>query len=94
MVERTQALAAAIRKDPDVALVMANAGGGNAANTQNAGRLFITLRDKPERTDSIQVVISRLRRLAARFRASRSSSCRSSRSMSARCRAGRSTSTR
>lgn len=64
MVERTQALAAAIRKDPDVALVMANAGGGNAANTQNAGRLFITLRDKPERKDSIQVVISRLRRLA------------------------------
>ncbi len=94
MVERTQALAAAIRKDPDVSLVMANAGGGNAANTQNAGRLFITLRDKPERKDSIQVVISRLRGWRARFRASRSSSCRSSRSMSARCRAGRSTSTR
>ncbi len=65
MVERTQALAAAIRKDPDVSLVMANAGGGNAANTQNAGRLFITLRDKPERKDSIQVVIGRLRRLAS-----------------------------
>jgi HAE1 family hydrophobic/amphiphilic exporter-1 len=65
MVERTQALAAAMRKDPDVALVMANAGGGNAANTQNAGRLFITLRNKPERKDSIQVVISRLRRLAS-----------------------------
>ncbi|MDP2803636.1 MAG: efflux RND transporter permease subunit [Phreatobacter sp.] len=65
MVARTQALAAAIRTDPDVAMVMANAGGGNAANTQNSGRLFITLRDKPERKDSIQVVISRLRRIAA-----------------------------
>lgn len=65
MVARTQALAAAIRTDPDVAMVMANAGGGNAANTQNAGRLFITLRDKPARKDSIQVVIARLRRIAA-----------------------------
>lgn len=65
MVARTQILAAAIRKDPDVAMVMANAGGGNAANTQNAGRLFITLRDKPERKDTIQTVIGRLRRIAA-----------------------------
>lgn len=64
MVARTRQLADVIRRDPDVISVMANAGGGNAANTQNAGRLFITLRDKPERTDSAAVVIARLRQAA------------------------------
>ncbi len=39
--------------------------GGNAAATVNSGRIFIMLRDKPERTDSAQQVIARLRRATA-----------------------------
>ena len=44
---------------------MSTVGGGNAANTVNSGRIFITLRDKPERKDSAPQVIARLRRATA-----------------------------
>jgi hydrophobe/amphiphile efflux-1 (HAE1) family protein len=65
MVERTRRLADLVRQDPDVVSVMANIGGGGGATTQNAGSLFITLRDKPARTASAMDVIVRLRRTTA-----------------------------
>ncbi len=65
MVARQQALAEVIRRDPDVLTVMSTVGGGGPASTQNSGRVFITLRDKPERKTDIMAVIARLRRAAA-----------------------------
>ena len=65
MVARQSALAELLRRDPDVASVVSTVGGGNAAATVNSGRIFIMLRDKPERTDSALQVIARLRRAAA-----------------------------
>src|SRR6185436_4591872 len=65
MVARQAALAEVIRRDPDVVSVMSTVGGGNAANTVNSGRIFVTLRQKPERTDSALQVIARLRRVSA-----------------------------
>ena len=59
------ALAEVIRRDPDVQTVISTVGGGNAANTVNSGRVFIMLRDKPERKDSALQVIARLRRATA-----------------------------
>jgi hydrophobe/amphiphile efflux-1 (HAE1) family protein len=65
MVARQSVLAELIKRDPDVVTVMSTVGGGNAANTVNSGRIFVTLRDKPARKDSAQQVIARLRRTAA-----------------------------
>jgi HAE1 family hydrophobic/amphiphilic exporter-1 len=65
MVERQARLADIVSRDPDVVSVMSTVGGGNAANTQNSGRLFITLRDKPARKATAGAVISRLRRATA-----------------------------
>ena len=65
MVARQSALAEILKRDPDVLSVVSTVGGGNAANTINSGRIFITLRDKAERTDNIQQVIARLRRATA-----------------------------
>jgi hydrophobe/amphiphile efflux-1 (HAE1) family protein len=62
MVARQAVVAEIIKRDPDVASVMSTVGGGNAASTVNSGRIFITLRDKPERKDNAQMVIARLRR--------------------------------
>ena len=62
MVARQSVVAEIIKRDPDVTSVMSTVGGGNAANTVNSGRIFVTLRNKPERTDSAQVVMARLRR--------------------------------
>ncbi|TMJ25784.1 MAG: acriflavine resistance protein B [Alphaproteobacteria bacterium] len=62
MVARQSVLAEIIKRDPDVETVMSTVGGGNAANTVNSGRIFITLRPKSERKDSAQQVITRLRR--------------------------------
>ncbi|MBM3647119.1 MAG: acriflavine resistance protein B [Alphaproteobacteria bacterium] len=62
MVARQGALAEVVRRDPDVKSVLSIVGGGNAANTVNSGRMFIILRDKPERKDSALQVIARLRR--------------------------------
>ena len=62
MVARQSVVAEIIKRDPDVTSVMSTVGGGNAANTVNSGRIFVTLRDKPARTDSAQVVMARLRR--------------------------------
>jgi HAE1 family hydrophobic/amphiphilic exporter-1 len=62
MVVRQAVVAEIIKRDPDVAAVLSTVGGGNAANTVNSGRIFIVLRDKPERKDSAQQVMARLRR--------------------------------
>ncbi len=65
MVARQGQLAAIVARDPDVVSVMSTVGGGNAASTQNSGRLFVTLRDKPERKADAAQVIARLRRETA-----------------------------
>jgi hydrophobe/amphiphile efflux-1 (HAE1) family protein len=65
MVARQSVLAEILKRDPDVVTVMSTVGGGNAANTVNSGRIFITLRDKSERKDSALQVIARLRRATA-----------------------------
>src|SRR6478752_4021938 len=65
MVVRQGVLAEIIKRDPDVETVMSTVGGGNAANTVNSGRIFVTLRDKAERKDNAQQVIARLRRASA-----------------------------
>src|SRR6266850_3257023 len=65
MVARQSVLAEILRRDPDVVSVMSTVGGGNAASTVNSGRIFLTLRSKPERKDSALQVIARLRRATA-----------------------------
>ncbi|WP_375462015.1 efflux RND transporter permease subunit, partial [uncultured Enterovirga sp.] len=65
MVVRQNALALVVRRDPDVVDVMSTVGGGGPAATQNSGRLFITLRDRPERKTDVIGVIQRIRRSAA-----------------------------
>jgi HAE1 family hydrophobic/amphiphilic exporter-1 len=62
MVARQSVVAEIIKRDPDVVAVLSTVGGGNAANTVNSGRIFILLRNKPERKDSAQAVMARLRR--------------------------------
>jgi HAE1 family hydrophobic/amphiphilic exporter-1 len=62
MVARQQVVAEIIRRDPDVVSVMSTVGGGNAANTINSGRIFVTLRDKTERKEGALAVMARLRR--------------------------------
>lgn len=62
MVRRQGDLAEIVARDPDVISVMSTVGGGNAAATQNSGRLFIALRNKPERKQTATEVIQRLRR--------------------------------
>jgi len=65
MVARQSALAEVVKRDPDVASVVSTVGGGGGVTTVNAGRLFIILRDKPERKDTVLEVIARLRRSTA-----------------------------
>jgi HAE1 family hydrophobic/amphiphilic exporter-1 len=61
MVARQSALAEVIKRDPDVTSVISTVGGGFGASTVNSGSVFIMLRDKPERKDSVQQVMARLR---------------------------------
>ena len=65
MVARQQVVAEIIKRDPDVQAVMSTVGGGSAANTVNAGNIFIALRQRPERKADINEVIARLRRATA-----------------------------
>jgi HAE1 family hydrophobic/amphiphilic exporter-1 len=65
MVARQAALAEVVRADPDVVSVMSTVGGGGGAAQQNAGRMFITLRERPERKDGRDRRHRRLRRAAA-----------------------------
>src|SRR6266566_2139144 len=65
MVARQAVLAEIIKRDPDVVSVMSTVGGGNAANTVNSGRIFVSLRQKPERKATALEVMARLRRATA-----------------------------
>jgi HAE1 family hydrophobic/amphiphilic exporter-1 len=65
MVTRQKALAEVVKRDPDVTSIMSTVGGGGPASTQNSGRMFIALRDKPERKTDALGVIKRLREAAA-----------------------------
>jgi hydrophobe/amphiphile efflux-1 (HAE1) family protein len=60
MARRERALAAIVAKDPAVATVGMNIGAGGA-QTQNNGRLFITLKPRDQRDVSADQVIRRLR---------------------------------
>ncbi len=60
MKERQEKLIAIVLADPDVKHINANVGGFGASTT-NTGSMFISLRDKPERTASADEVINRLR---------------------------------
>ena len=60
MKERQEQLAAIVKSDPDVAHVISNVGGFGTTTT-NTGSMFISLREKPERTASADEVIARLR---------------------------------
>ena len=64
MVARQKALAEIVRADPDVISVMSTVGGGGPASTQNSGRMFIALRDKPARKIDAVGVIARIRQSA------------------------------
>ncbi|HEY4181792.1 MAG TPA: efflux RND transporter permease subunit [Kofleriaceae bacterium] len=60
MKERQEQLIKVLLADPDISHINASVGGfGNS--TLNVGRMFIQLRDKPERTSSADEVIARLR---------------------------------
>ncbi|HYD06714.1 MAG TPA: efflux RND transporter permease subunit [Reyranella sp.] len=61
MVARQSVLAEIIRRDPDVVSVISTVGGGFGSTTVNSGSVFIMLRDKPERKDSAQQIMARLR---------------------------------
>jgi hydrophobic/amphiphilic exporter-1 (mainly G- bacteria), HAE1 family len=60
MKARQEQLNAVVMKDPDVAHVVSNIG-GFGASTGNAGSMFISLKDRSERTTSAEQVIARLR---------------------------------
>jgi len=62
MAERQNRVAEIVRNDPDVISVMSTVGGGGPSSTQNSGRMFISLRPKPERKLDAAGVIQRLRR--------------------------------
>jgi HAE1 family hydrophobic/amphiphilic exporter-1 len=62
MSRHQQAVAAIVRKDPDVAAFMSVAAAGGATPQLNQGIVFIRLRDLPERTSSPEQVIDRLRK--------------------------------
>ncbi|MEO8704719.1 MAG: efflux RND transporter permease subunit [Kofleriaceae bacterium] len=60
MKERQEKLIAIVLADPDVAHLNGNVG-GFGGSTGNVGSMFISLKDKPERTASAEVIINRLR---------------------------------
>src|ERR671933_1290431 len=64
MTQRQQAVAAIVRKDPDVVTLMSSVSAGPVATTVNAGSMFITLKPRGERVSSTEV-IQRLRREVA-----------------------------
>ncbi|CAM5773803.1 multidrug transporter [Labrys miyagiensis] len=65
MAARQQAVVAELRKDRDVVSIISSIGGG-ASSQLSSGRMFMQLRDKPARKDSIDVVIKRLSQEAAK----------------------------
>ena len=63
MALRQKAVADLIQKDPDVTSITSTVGGAGTSQV-SAGRMFIQLRNKPERTADIGAVIARLRKAA------------------------------
>ena len=62
MMERQQRLNEVLRKDPDVAEFMSVVGSGGPNNTNNNGRMMLSLKPLHERRDSADAVMQRLRR--------------------------------
>ena len=62
MYERQQQIAAAVRRDPDVAYVLSIAGATFISRTSNTGRLFVALKPRDQRKLSAFQIIQRLRR--------------------------------
>jgi len=60
MREKVAAIAEIVRQDPAVAAVNASTGGGGDA--RNSGNVFISLKRKPERTETPDQIIARLRK--------------------------------
>jgi HAE1 family hydrophobic/amphiphilic exporter-1 len=69
LVERQQAAAAVVQKDPDVDRFMSRAGGsgGRVTSGSNSGGMFLTLKDYPARRSTTDEVIARLRPKLARI---------------------------
>jgi multidrug efflux pump len=65
MTRRQQALAAVIRKDPDVVSLTSYVGVDGTNTTLNDGRMLINLKPKEDRSDDIETVMQRLRAEAA-----------------------------
>ena len=61
MVQRQQAVASQVAKDPEVAYVASFVGGGSVNPTMNTGRLYIGLKPKNQRRSSASEIIDRLR---------------------------------
>jgi hydrophobic/amphiphilic exporter-1 (mainly G- bacteria), HAE1 family len=61
MYERTQQVAAILRKDPDVSYVISIAGATGISRTGNTGRVFISLKPLRERKLNATQIIQRLR---------------------------------
>jgi len=61
MSERQQAIVNVLLKDPDIASVASYIGPGGPTATLNQGRIFIVLKQKPERKASASAIIDRLR---------------------------------
>ncbi|KTS76987.1 multidrug transporter [Pseudomonas oryzihabitans] len=59
-------IAAQLRRDPDVAAVMASTGGG-MFGSRNSAQFFIRLKDYSERQDSAQQIANRLSQLGSRY---------------------------
>ncbi len=70
MSRRQQALAEIAAKDPDVTTV-GSITGTSPGSTSNSGRLFITLKPKPERSSSATEVMNRLRPKLAQVQGAR-----------------------
>ena len=66
MARRQQALAAAIRQDPDVESLTSYVGVDGTNMTLNQGRMLIGLKSKQDRSDSLGEAMARLREEAAR----------------------------
>jgi HAE1 family hydrophobic/amphiphilic exporter-1 len=63
MVKHQQAVAAIVRRDPNVAGVMSSVGGGGGGGGSNSGRLLVTLKPRGERKPAQEVADELRRRL-------------------------------
>ena len=66
MFEYQQAVATAVRQNPDIKYFMSMAGGGPGGGASNTGNMFLLLKDRPERKLTTDEVIQRLRSSVAK----------------------------